>query len=336
MIIKAAGHAQRKIFRPHIPAPPVKLPLTSIAFVLLALALLAPRASAQGVRPRPPEDITLSTKDGVQIKITYYASSAGAEAATVVMLHDFNETRAVFEPLALALQNPPRPAEGVTPMASRAVITVDLRGHGRSKTAFGPGGASVGLDVEHFGPQDFQYMVHQDMEAVRAFLVERNDARELNLNRTCVLGSGMGANVALLWAFRDWATPPLPVRKQGQDVQALVLLSPRWNYRGLALVEAMKFPPIQQELSVFLAYGARDPKVAKDCENIRKTFERYHPEPPRDRALALKDFFVFAPETRLQGTELLTSREFDLAPKIVSFIEARLGRIDFPYVPRKK
>jgi hypothetical protein len=146
----------------------------------------------------------------------------------------------------------------------------------------------------------------------------------------------MGANVAVLWAAKDWATPPLPVRKQGQDVQALVLISPRWNYRGLELVRALKFPPIRQQLSIYLAYGERDPKVAEDCESMLEIFERYHPEPPRDQAAALKDLFFFAPETRLQGTELLNSRAFALAPKIVNFIEARLGRVDYPYVPRKK
>ena len=91
-----------------------------------------------------------------------------------------------------------------------------------------------------------------------AHVLDRNDAGELNLNRTCVLGCGMGANVALVWAYHDWATPPLPVRKQGQDVHAMVLISPRWNYRGLGLVEAMKFPPLLQRVSVYLAYGAGD------------------------------------------------------------------------------
>jgi pimeloyl-ACP methyl ester carboxylesterase len=221
-------------------------------------------------------------------------------------------------------------------MAPRAVITVDLRGHGESKTAVSTNGSTAELDATRFQVADYQAMVVQDMEAVRSFLVEQNDAGNLNLNKLCVVGSGMGANVALLWAARDWATPPLAVRKQGQDVKALVLLSPRWNYRGLILRDAMKFPPVQQRLSVFLAYGSADRIFARDGENLRKIFERNHPEPPPDQVQQRKDFFVYDPDTMLQGTKLLNSREFAMGPKIASFIEARLGSSTFPWVQRKR
>jgi hypothetical protein len=192
------------------------------------------------------------------------------------------------------------------------------------------------VDANRFKIGDYQSMVVFDMEAVRSFLVEQNDVGALNLNKLCVLGCGMGANVAVLWAARDWAVPPLAVRKQGQDVKALVLISPRWNFNGLALVEAMKFPPIQRELSVFLAYGAGDPRVAKDGDNLRKIFARFHPEPPADQVQQRKDFFLVAPKTGLQGTKLLTSRQFTLGPQVASFIEARLGTRPIPWFQRKK
>jgi len=295
-------------------------------------------AAAQSLRSLPPEEVTLAAKDGVQLRVTYYPSSAGQDAVPVVMLHDFNESRAVFDPLARLLSNPDgglgqQGPPGTTVNRSRAVVTVDLRGHGDSKTSFGGGAAAGKLDANRFGAGDFQDMVQLDMEAVRSFLVDRNDAGRLNLNALCLVGSGMGANVAILWAAKDWATPPLPVRKQSQDAKALVLLSPRWNYRGLELVQAMKFPPIQRQLSVMLAYGKNDPKVAADCENINKILARYHPEPRPNRADE-QDYFVYAPNTKLQGSELLNTREFGMPAKIARFIEARLGQQHFPYVPR--
>lgn len=293
---------------------------------------------AQPARSRAPApvDVTLSTKDGVQLRATYYPSSAGPQAVPVIMLHDRQETRAVFAPLALALQNPPIPESEAAPLVlSRAVLAVDLRGHGGSKTARAADGSSVEIDSIRFQQQDYQAMVDLDMEAVRGFLVEQNDAGQLNLNSLGIVGSGMGANVALLWSAKDWATPPLAVRKQGQDVKALVLLSPRWNFNGLLLRDAMKFPPIQRQLSVLLAYGADDRNVAKDCQNIEQIFAKFHPEPPADQVELHKDFFVYTPATNLQGTKLLTSQAFGLGAKIVSFLESRLGSKDFAYSIRK-
>jgi pimeloyl-ACP methyl ester carboxylesterase len=310
---------------------------------LLNAGLLSGSAApiaAQTVRPgriEPPEDHSLTTKDGVQIKITYYASNAGQQAVPVILLHDFNETRAVMDPLALMLQTPPEELQEDLPpgppMAPRAVVTVDLRGHGQSKTGF-DGDESYELDANHFQLEDYQDMVLFDLEAVRSFLVAENDAGQLNLNKLCVVGAGMGANVALTFAARDWSIPPLAVRKQGQDVKALVLLSPLRNFHGLSSVEPLKFPPIQRQLSVFLAYGAGDRRISRDCENMVKILDRYHPEPPRERLFEDEDFFVFAPDVTLQGSQLLTSEEFGLAPEIALFIEKRLGRKDFPYTVR--
>jgi pimeloyl-ACP methyl ester carboxylesterase len=273
----------------------------------------------------------------VQLQITYYPSNAGQEAVPVMMLHDFAETRAVFNPLALALHKGQTPENPSAPRgASRAVVTVDLRGHGDSKMAIGPDGSAVELDANRFQLQDFQDMAVEDVETVRRFLVEQNDAGQLNLNKLCIVGSGLGANLAILWAARDWATPPLAIRKQGQDVKALVLLSPQWNFRGLVLRDAMKFPPIQEQLSVFLAYGRADRQSAQDGDAMRKIFARYHPEPPADQVQQRKDFFVYDPDTRLQGSKLLNSREFTMGPKIANFIEVRLGSRTFPWVQRKK
>jgi len=306
--------------------------------LFLIVAAKTGLAFAQSARAKapPPVDVTLTTKDGVQLQATYYPSSAGKQAVPVVMLHDFNETRAVFDPLARTLQNPPPPASPAAPqIASRAVLAVDLRGHGGSKSAQTASGSTVELQSNRFQPGDFRAMVDFDLEAVRSFLVEQNDAGKLNLNSLGLVGSGMGANVAMLWAEKDWSAPPLPVRKQGQDVKALVLLSPRWNFNGLLLRDPLRFPPIQRQLSILLAYGAEDKGVSKDCQDVIKILSRHHPEPPADRVEQLKDFFVDAPKTNLQGTKLLTSDAFGIGPNIFNFLEARLGRQAFPYSVRK-
>lgn len=299
--------------------------------------LVAAPAHAQSLRGRPPapQAISLTTKDGVEIKGTYYPSNVGRDAVPVVLLHDFNESRAVLNPLAKLLNDPPPPPEegGQKPLDSRAVIAIDLRGHGESKTAFAPDGAAIEFDAQRLALEDFQDMVLYDLEAVRAFLITENDKGNLNLNKLCVVGVGMGANVAVLWTARDWAAPPLAVRKQGQDVKAMVLISPRWNYRGLALVEAMKFPPVQREVGVFLAFGADDPQFKKDGQNLNKVFSKYHAGGGQSGA---SSFVLVTPKTKLQGSALLLSRQFSLVPRVVDFVDAQLGAAPYPYLQRRK
>lgn len=307
----------------------------TVVFCSACTGILAARAQEGGPRIPAPKMLSLTTKDGVQLRITYYPSNAGNQAVPVVMLHDYNETRAVFDPLARALQNPRATPDSAAKTASRAVVTVDLRGHGESKTGFAPDGTALELDAARFQADEFLAMPTLDMEAVRSFLLQENDAGALNLNKLCIVGSGMGANVAVLFAARDWAMPPLAVRKQGQDVKALALLSPRWRERGLYLRDAFAFPPVQRDISMMIAYGREERAVADDCRNIERILTKFHPPTAPDLAQANQTLFVYATDTNLQGTKLLTSRAFGMGVKIANFIEARLGSKDFPYLPRK-
>lgn len=299
---------------------------------LLTVALAADQAPAQPKAPEP-KDVRLMTKDGVQLQATYYPAVPGEKQDTVpiILLHDYKESRAVYDDFARYLQQAPLDDPKKAP---RAVLTVDFRGHGDSKSAQTVDGSIIELDAANFRTADYEAMVVFDMEAVRKFLVQKNNAGELNLNQLGVLGAGMGANVATLWTARDWSMPPLPRLKQGQDVKALMLISPRWNYRGLPLVGPMKHPAIQREISVLLAYGEQDKTVQRDAENIYKTLKRFHPEPPRDRVAELKDLYSFNLPTSLQGAELVTKRQFELVPLIDRFIELRLGQKEFVWIDR--
>lgn len=275
-------------------------------------------------------DVTLTTKDGVKLGATYFPSSMGQEAVQIVMLHDYKESRAVFNTLARELQNPV--GEG---LESHAVLTVDLRGHGDSTSMVDRGGQTREIDVDRLKAADYQAMVLLDMEAVRSFLVDKNDAGELNLNKLCLLGSGMGANVAISYAAYDWSVPQLPRIKQGQDVKALILASPKWSYPGLPILKALKNRDVRQRISVLLVYGAEDARSAKDAKTIYKNLEKYHPEPPHDQRREKQDLFQFPLPTRLQGTRLLTDPDFGMLPKLDAFIAARLSQQNFEWLRRR-
>jgi len=317
---------------PLVRAPYFSSPVSASLLALAVLLLTGPSCWAKSANE--PENLSLPTKDGVQIKATYYPSDVGEQAVPVVMLHDAKESRAVFDDFARLLQSPTTPT-GVK-RDSRAVITVDLRGHGDSKTAINRAGVAVELDAANFRTNDYAAMVLQDMEAVRKFLVKKNNAHEFNLNKLCLIGSGMGANVATIWAARDWAIPPLARVKQGQDVKALVLISPRWSFRGLPLKNAIRQPGLRERASFFVAYGNEGGKFKSDARNIHKNLERYHPDPPRDQVREKKTlYFNDKLNTSLQGSELLTKPQFKLFGEIDVFIERRLVKQDFPWIDRK-
>ena len=304
---------------------------TLLALVGCMLFGLATASAQQRSRGASYEDIKLQTKDGVRLAITYYPSDMGKEAVPVVMLHDYKESRNVYQNLAEMLQQGDDSGNG-----GHAVITVDLRGHGESTVQVGPNGRTRDLEASRLRPADYQDMVGQDMEAVRRFLVKKNDSGELNLNALCLVGAGMGANVATYWSAADWAAPKLATLKQGQDVKALVLASPEWGFRGLPLLQPLRQPGLRSEVSFLIIFGDQKSKAKKDANNVFKNLERYHPEPPPEKVQELKDLFLIGLPTKLQGTKLLTSREFGMGRNIQAFIEARITERHFPWVSRKK
>src|SRR5918992_1268808 len=111
------------------------------------------------------QDIALVTRDGVQVKASYYPpprakTPADAKQTTpVVLLHDFKDTRASFASLVERLQSP---GEGDAQQSAFAVVAVDLRGHGASTKQTLPNGEIVELDAAKLGKNDLIAMAAFD------------------------------------------------------------------------------------------------------------------------------------------------------------------------------
>ena len=293
----------------------------AIAVVVSDSALAQRRGSSRKEEIPAPEDVGLTTKDGVQLKATYFASTKGKEAVPVVLLHMYKGNGGDYRELALALQS-----------LGHAVLVPDLRGHGGSTQVVG---AKKPLEAASLGKRDLVAMVTQDMEAVKKFLLEKNDEEELNIEKLCVVGAEMGANVALDWARIDWSWPVLATGKQGQDVKALVLISPQWSFRGLSVQPALAFPPVRSQLSAMLIVGEGDRGAKRDAVRLQKIFERYHPDPPKEKWLEQKDFWYIPLQTSLQGTKMLDVGELKVGLKIAQFIKIRIVDKSFPWKKRK-
>ena len=293
------------------------------------VAIAQPKAASEPEEELPdPEEVTFETDDGVTVQATYYGSLEGKNAVPVILLHGYKGDRRDFDELALFLQQ-----------LGHAVIAPDLRGHGDSKRQT-RGAGTVNLDATRLRKEDFLAMAGRDgeVERVKRFLMTKNNNGELNIDKLCLIGADMGATVVLYWTVRDLTAAILPTGKRGQDVKALVLISPQDSFKGIPTNAALRQPDIQKDLSVMLIAGTGDSKTIDDVKRIYSSLAKYRPDPPTDsKEIAEKQTLFFTkPATSLSGTKMLGEKSLNLNSKIGTFIDFRLVQKKFPWTDRRK
>ncbi len=307
---------------------------TRLLLVIGLLLEMAARAAAQG----GAEAMSVMTADGVQLRGTYFAGGArkgskqGKQTTPVILLHDYKSSRAIFTPLAQQLVAAGDPN---VEHPYFAALTVDLRAHGESTKQLSQEGGVVDLDPAKLSKEGLVAMSTLDMEAIRNFLVDKNDAGELNLNKLCIVGSGMGASVAVNWAVRDWAAPPLAVGKQGQDVKGLVLISPRWSFNGLSMQDALKFGAFKQNVAWLLIAGAQDQKAKADLSRVESQIEKVHPQIDKTGGKQRRGLEVEPMQTSLQGDVLISKSADVLDAEIIKFLTENVAAIDQAWTSRR-
>jgi len=305
--------------------------------------ILAMAASAQTTVPNEevtlPEqqNITLQTRDGVQLRATLYPGGVvrqedgkferkpGEEVVPIIMLHGGGGKRGDYSALAFYFQN-----------LGHAVLVPDLRGHGESTKRIALG-REMDIDPERLRRDDYNAMV-LDVEAAKKLFLDMNNAGEVNIEMLTVIGAELGAIVAVNWSALDWRRPQLPFQKQGRDVKALVLLSPSQSYKGATLSQALNTPAVAQSLSIMIVAGQEDSSDLREAKSIHKRLERFHPEPAPAEVAEKKDLFLVLKPTNLSGVELLDPRvRLGVHIDIQKFIELRLvNRLDsFEWGERK-
>jgi pimeloyl-ACP methyl ester carboxylesterase len=303
------------------------------ALVILLLPLLCPAHAGENQpdkkkEPPEPEEIELSTKDGLTLHATWYASNAGEEAAAIILLHGFGGSRADFQDLASYLQRE----------HDCAVVVPDLRGHGDSTSIRDSSGEERRITAGRLRPDDFSRMALEDVEAVKRFLIQKNNARELNIERLGIVGAGMGALVAATWAEYDWTVDTLPTIKQGRDVKALALLSPEVRFKTLEAA-ALTRPGVCGQIALQIICGAEDPKALRNAQQVYNLVRRCFRDPPEDAPPNVvrekkKLFLDTHYPTSLQGTKML-GKKLGLEARIAKFFELRLVQPNYPWRERK-
>lgn len=293
---------------------------------LLALAAATP-AIAQKAKELPePKVIEMLTKDGVKLYATYFASDLERDAVPLILLHMYKGSRADFQGLANYLHQ----------QSHHAVLTLDLRGHGDSTRQTFRGEERT-LTPDRLKNEEFAAMVRYDIEEAKRFLMREHNAGQVNIERLGLVGAEMGAIMASYWALNDWAAPRLAI-KQGQDVKALVLISPETRFKAFSLTQPYGSFDLRSKVALHLIAGADNSKATRAAEQLFNTVKRYHPEPddslPADKALAEKTLFLdIGYNTSLQGTKMLGER-LGVEERIAKFIELRLVAPSYPWVER--
>jgi pimeloyl-ACP methyl ester carboxylesterase len=241
------------------------------------------------------------------------------DVVPVILLHGWQGQRREFDFTASFLQS-----------RGHAVIAVDLRGHGGSRTRLRYN-REVLLDLDRMRRDELGAMIW-DVDAAKRFLFGKNNEGELNIEMLCVVGAEMGAIVATNWVSLDWDWPQLPAGRQGRDAKALVLLSPLESHKGVTLNRALRHPAIRNVVSVMIVAGTEDEEGLRDALSIYNRLERFRPSSSAD------SLFLYEPETSLRGTKLLRTRGLTVNERIARFLQLRLvaNKDRFPWRERKR
>lgn len=276
-----------------------------------------PRSLAEEHRSEfAPQTRTIQAADGLQLALTYWPSEMLENAPVVVLVHDAHGSRQDW------------PMRFLTKLheAGYAVVAPDLRGHGDSRDPRPP------ILKPRTIPAEEEEAVHLDLGAVKQFIFEENQRKRLNMGKMAMIGAGLGAHLSLLFAADDWLLPPFPdgpigfETRRGQDVRALVLLSPVIHPGGTPTVPALdllKNPA--WNISFLVMVGSRNPESLNVAQRVENVLTR----PIQNMSRA----YLEPVTTRLQGTSLLQATS-PTEQYILAFLERRLMSIQEPWENR--
>ncbi len=293
-------------------------PLMAVSLITcLAAPLLAQSPASKKKEALKPRLEKLVTADGVQLACGYFPSDKEKEAVPVILIHHWEGAAPPFLPLVQALRK-----------AGCAVATPDLRGHGGSKTYVDFRGNPKEFDLSRMNRNDIMAMLNRDIEAVKKFLKQENDAGKLNLNALTLIGVGEGAVLAANYAVIDWNFPDLSRKKQSKDVRGLVLISPARNLKGLSYDTAARHPFVSR-LPWLIVAGEGSLEI-EEAEKLEKQLERVR----RGGAVA-GPVQLLTPRSQASNVELVRgSRE--VIPGIVDFVTKTViaHQANYPWIDR--
>ncbi len=306
--------------------------LVSSGILLAAFVFLAGPASAQA--PKAAQGgkelgrTMVLTSSGWPIHATYFEATPSSKEAPVVILIPGAEgqgvkdarNRRVWEKTATELQR-----------KGYAVVTVDLRKHGDSL----PAEEAANSPALRPATGDYELMAGSDLEAVKDFLLAEHENGRLNVRKLGIVSVGSSTMVAAAFTIGDWSKKPFedaptPALKtpRGQDVRALMMISPKATVKGLnttAVLRTVKTLPV----AVNILASSSNKQEARDAEKVFKAVDLKLEGAKDARKLTLVPVDASA-ERFLEGKEAETTGKL-----ISEFLDVHLKALPEPWRTRK-
>ena len=269
-------------------------------------------------RPLPAaERILLESKDGVELRAQWFGGVNGKKTLPIILVHDWDSDRSTLSNFAARLQKD----------LEAAVIVPDLRGHGESMTVKG---GEDELDRNRFKKNQLLTFVN-DIDACRRFLQTKNDEGELNLDLLTVIACGKSSVHGVNWCIEDWSWQSVGGVKQGQNVKALVMVSPRKKFKSVSISQSLKAPLYARGsdgIAVLVVYGEGDPGSAKDGATIHDGLKKSRKEPTEyssaDERNERQTVYEMVLPTNATSTDLVNENSDKMINALKLFLELKV------------
>ncbi|QDU78645.1 hypothetical protein Pla110_03490 [Polystyrenella longa] len=296
----------------------------SLAFFYMATPVFADDVPFEEAR-------TFTTEDGWTLKGTYYNMrfddpNEGVQRPVVLLLPGDRGNRLHWEGqagFASTLRN-----------SGYAVLTLDPRKYGESTPP-----ANVKNVVKEMRPADYADVLRYDLEAVKLFLFEEHQQKNLNMAKLAIIAPESLAPVAMGFTVRDWKKVPyrdaatLDSRTpRGQDVKALVVISPEVNLPGISGKSALlQLRRPFYDVAIMTVAGDND-KTGKESSDLIYTYLTGNKESDKDD---MRMFYKkIYPKYGDRGTELI-SRNQQMATDILEFLNSHVLKKSIPWQDRR-
>ncbi|QDT62875.1 alpha/beta hydrolase [Calycomorphotria hydatis] len=303
----------------------------AVCFAVTVLGFLSSsEATAQEKAVKEVIERSVRTDDGWVLPVTYYQSDAGKETPVVVLVHGEKGNRVMWKGLAKTLHD-----------RGYAVVTFDFRKHGESSND----SSFPGANNRRLTPRDYQLMVAEDLEKIKEFLLEEHQAEHLNIRKTGFVCTDLSCPLVNTFALADWLRLPYPDAPtlaqrtpRGQDVRAIVMLSPDEGAPGVAIGNRLRqLADPRFDIAFLIGVGETDRKDRGAASRTEKKLQAWPGESEKEG----DDKRIFLLEYKgvgQRGIELFqpqVMKRIRIDEQLVGFFDKYLKDLDSPWVSRK-